>query len=183
MPPSKVMIIRHAEKPMPGGPETGVDRDGNQDPEALIVRGWQRSGALARLFAPVDGHFHSGALACPASIFAPGIGPGSQSKRPWQTLQPLSELLGLEISDACLKGEEQELAAAILRQDGVVLVAWEHKAIPAVLAGVTGHSVASPGWPEDRFDIILVLDRTSSGWTLTQVPQMLLKGDRRDLLV
>jgi len=32
-----------------------VDINGNQDPESLIPQGWQRAGALAAFFDPVDG--------------------------------------------------------------------------------------------------------------------------------
>ena len=47
MPPkaSKIMIIRHAEKPT--GQQDGVDESGTSSPHHLIVRGWQRAGALA----------------------------------------------------------------------------------------------------------------------------------------
>ena len=49
---AKIMIVRHAEKPSDDGTILGVDADGKDNPEELIVRGWQRSGALVRLFAP-----------------------------------------------------------------------------------------------------------------------------------
>src|ERR1700710_1727263 len=55
MPPTKVMIIRHAEKP--GDGRDGIGPDGKPDTESLTVPGWRRSGALVRFFAPVDGHF------------------------------------------------------------------------------------------------------------------------------
>jgi hypothetical protein len=57
----------------------------------------------------------------------------------------------------------------------VVLVSWEHKAIHQIVTGLGGPR--SPDWPDDRFDMVFVLDRTGAGWDLTQVPQMLLAGD------
>jgi hypothetical protein len=51
MAPHKLMIIRHAKKAVEGRPGIGVDYEGMPDPENLTVRGWQRSGALARFFA------------------------------------------------------------------------------------------------------------------------------------
>ena len=51
---SKIMVIRHAEKP---DGSVGVMPDGSADPEALTPTGWQRAGALVGLFAPPDGHF------------------------------------------------------------------------------------------------------------------------------
>jgi len=41
---TKVMIIRHAEKPV--GQINGIDESGNQDSNSLIPQGWQRPGAL-----------------------------------------------------------------------------------------------------------------------------------------
>jgi hypothetical protein len=34
-----------------------------------------------------------------------------------------------------------------------------------------------PDWPDDRFDMVFVLDRAGDGWNLTQVPQMLFADD------
>ena len=50
MPASIIMVIRHAEKPDSGN--VGVQLDGSQDADSLIVQGWQRAGALAVLFDP-----------------------------------------------------------------------------------------------------------------------------------
>jgi hypothetical protein len=41
---SKIMVIRHAEKPDDAGTISGIDVNGNQDREELTVRGWQRAG-------------------------------------------------------------------------------------------------------------------------------------------
>jgi broad specificity phosphatase PhoE len=52
MPTRKIMVIRHAEKALPGGVISGVNEAGGPDPNSLSVRGWQRAGALAKLLAP-----------------------------------------------------------------------------------------------------------------------------------
>jgi hypothetical protein len=67
---SKVMIIRHGEKPQPGEPELGVDENGNVDKNELIVRGWQRAGALARFFLPKDDEPTDAPLSKPTYLFA-----------------------------------------------------------------------------------------------------------------
>jgi broad specificity phosphatase PhoE len=180
MPPTKVMIIRHAEKPMPG--KAGVDKDGEQDGEALIVRGWQRAGALARFFAPRDGHFQAPGIGRPQTIYAPRVETKSESRRPKQTVEPLAKLIGIDISDEFRKGRESELVADVLGRDGIVLISWEHKAIAGIVEGIGGRDIVPPVWAEDRFDMVLVLDRINGGWTLSQVPQMLLAGDRDDPL-
>jgi hypothetical protein len=91
---TKIMIIRHAEKPerQDEGP-SGVSLEGVHDPEELIVPGWQRAGALARFFAPRDGHFVDVQLATPQVIFASKIAHHSHSLRPKHTVQPLADLL------------------------------------------------------------------------------------------
>jgi len=55
---TKIMIIRHAEKPSEDGLTNGVNMSGTKDPEDLIVRGWQRAGAL---LTPA---YHSDRFAC-----------------------------------------------------------------------------------------------------------------------
>ncbi|MBL6617311.1 MAG: hypothetical protein ISP45_25085, partial [Reyranella sp.] len=45
---SVILVIRHAEKP--DGVALGVDENGVIDEQSLIVRGWQRAGALVGLF-------------------------------------------------------------------------------------------------------------------------------------
>jgi hypothetical protein len=181
MAPTKIMLIRHAEKPGKDRSEAGVGKRGNRSSKDLTVRGWQRAGALARFFAPRDGRFVSPALARPTSIFAAGVGPRSRSRRARQTVEPLAELIGVEITDTFLKGQERDLCTALLSHDGVALVAWEHKEIAAIVDSLAG-GVAAPSWPEDRFDVVLVLDRAADGWALTQAPQLLLAGDRSDPL-
>src|ERR1017187_8667252 len=84
-PPDVIYIIRHGEKPAdppPAGPghsppaplaPFGVDDQGNQDPQSLLPRGWQRSGALAVLFDPVLGTRQAG-LQTPPALLSPSFG-------------------------------------------------------------------------------------------------------------
>src|ERR1035438_9555441 len=53
-PPTKIMIIRHAEKPpKKGGVPLDVQENGEPgNGKSLIVSGWQRAGALNAFFAP-----------------------------------------------------------------------------------------------------------------------------------
>ena len=69
--PTKIMIIRHGEKPMDKHvPPYGVTPDGEHDWESLTVQGWLRAGAVQFLFAPLSGKFVSPNLATPSAIFA-----------------------------------------------------------------------------------------------------------------
>ena len=87
---SKIMIIRHAEKPGDDGLIAGVSQDGAPDSKELIVRGWQRSGALVCLFAPTAGSFSHALLATPEVIFASGVAKHSDSLRPQHTILALA---------------------------------------------------------------------------------------------
>jgi len=88
-----ILIIRHADKPEPGG----VDAVGVPDKRSLTPRGWQRAGIWTELFAPSFGQ--QSVLPKPAAIFASapaskaeisaGNG-GSKSRRPLETISALA---------------------------------------------------------------------------------------------
>lgn len=174
-----IMLIRHAEKPLGDGPPFGVTDQGIVDRESLTPRGWQRAGALAGFFGGRPGA-SSSALPAPTHLFASQVGPQSSSRRPIQTLQPLAGRLGLAIHDGLVKADVARLAAAVLAIDGVVLVSWEHHLLPSLAAAIVGRPGLVPAvWPDDRFDLVWVLERVSSArdFAFRQVPQGLLAGD------
>ena|ERR1700761_6860565 len=184
---SKIMVIRHAEKPCSG--IAGVAETGEASARDLTVRGWQRAGALACLFAPVRGPLQSPLLARPEFIFASGAiggpeGGNSKSRRSQQTLVPLAALLGIEINTSFSKGEERALADAVQRCRGPVLVAWQHEYIAAIVNLITGTHAAPSAWPVDRFDMIFVLSLNPADgkYSFEQVPQCLLAGDSANLI-
>ena len=177
MPTTMIMLIRHAEKP---NEAAGVMPDGTPNPEALTAKGWQRADALVGLFVPPGGRFTDPHLATPQTIFASGIGTHSKSLRPQQTVTPLAPKLGLSINTSYPKGNEVGLVATATTIGGIVLIAWEHEAIPEIAdLLVAGKQSIPQHWPGDRFDEVWVFDRpTGSGeWSFTQVPQRLLPGD------
>jgi hypothetical protein len=176
MPTSKIMLIRHAEKPE--GDYVGVSAKGKEKDEELIVRGWQRSGALVRLFAPRNGQFVDPHLAQPKAIFASGIGEHSNSMRPQHTVLELATLLKITLDLKFPKGDETDLAKAAAAATGPVLIAWEHEDIPAIVNAIAGNNTTCPQkWDGSRFDLVWVLDQKAGGWSFAQVPQLLLSGD------
>ncbi|MGB8415631.1 phosphoglycerate mutase family protein [Paraburkholderia sp.] len=178
MAPERIMFIRHAEKP-DASEGTGIEADGKADDESLAVRGWQRAGALARFFCPVD-EKHAERLT-PATVFAAGNGPASKSKRSMQTVTPLVALLQatsqVKYITAYLKDDGAALMTDVLTQSGIVLIAWEHKVLPPLIGHVPGAPAVPATWPENRFDVVWILDRKADGWTFSQRPQLLLAGD------
>lgn len=180
------MLIRHAEKPADEPPPHGVTLHGEHDKEALSVRGWTRAGALAVLFAPANGAFAQPAFATPNVIYAMGIGPGSESARPQQTVAPLVEKLGAraQTNFYFLKGQEKELIASVLDQEGVVLVCWEHErlahAARHIPLSANNREPIPEEWDAARYDDVWIFDRDedADGFIYSQVPQQLLGGDQ-----
>lgn len=174
MPASQIMIIRHAEKPIPGKVH-GVRARGQPDDASLTALGWQRAGALAGFFEKP----RTPAVRRPDHLFAVrfDISDTDGSRRSKQTLRPLARLLGLAINDRFGKEQEGRLAQALERLNGVVLIAWSHETIPRLASRLAPGLPVPIRWPDDRFDLVWVFDRTERRLAFSQVAQRLLAGD------
>ena len=181
---SKIMIIRHAEKPGEGSPHRGVTFDGSHDKHELTVRGWQRAAALVRLFIPAADVEHCPGLATPRSIFASAVTDFSPSLRAQRTVEALAAALNITVDAQHANGEERYLTAAALAAPGPVLIAWHHNHIALLARLITGPEMHFPEWPDDRFDLVWVLDRADVGspWTFSQVPQCVIHDDPTDII-
>jgi hypothetical protein len=179
------MLIRHAEKPVPADPTSkpptpaydGIDIYGQQDKDSLIPQGWQRAGALIGLFSSSTGPFP-----VPQFLYAPNNFGNGTSKRPYETITPLSQKLGLPINPpktGYSKSDYTTMLESATSCNGVVLIAWEHGEIPNLAAWLLGNDSA-PKWPANRFDVVWVFDLTPAGtsYALSQAPQLLLAGDQ-----
>ena len=196
---TKLMIIRHAEKPPQpplAPPPFGITADGNQDPESLTARGWQRAGALVSFFCPPqEGVRPNKAIALPAFVYISATKPasdngktGSKSKRPEETVTPLLEKLGAAAQRnlTFTKGEEETMIQSAMGCSGVVLISWQHEKIP-VIGQFIPTNPATPvpqEWPNDpggnsRYDLVWVfdLDPTTHQYAFKQLFQNLLAGD------
>ncbi len=193
--PEVIMLIRHAEKPADG--VNGVTYAGKKSAESLTPFGWQRAGALCRLFG-------NGKLPSPDAIFASLDDDGQKgSLRPMQTVAPLAALLNgitdqeslfttppaptpkVPFDTGISKKQLNQLAMALVAKRGVVLVAWQHEAMADICAALGKLiSIANPQdiptiWPGERFDMVYRLKRRKDGsYKFRQVPQMLLPGDK-----
>lgn len=165
--PKRIMIIRHGEKPKKGF--IGLHVTGREDENSLIVHGWQRAGALAEIFKEDMKPDHI--FACFKS---------EHSQRALDTVTPLADLLRLEINVSIKKGEEKKMAEEAMKCKGTVLISWEHHAIHLIANEITSSPVPSI-WPDDRFDIIYILDKTNDGYSFKQRPQLVLNGDQSQI--
>ncbi len=140
---TKIMVIRHAEKPDTYGGQQyfGVDQTGDVAGSAgakhLVTLGWERAGALVTLFAPPWGP--KSPLATPGFLFAadPESKSGDADKsdagpsqRPFETLTALAAALNLIIDASHKKNHFDKMVAAALACEGAVLIAWQHEDIP-----------------------------------------------------
>jgi hypothetical protein len=140
---TKVMVIRHAEKPdsYNNVQYAGVNNlgtvCGDSGVKHLVTFGWERAGALVTLFAPPWGP-KTPDLATPQFLFASNPNAkdgddksdGGPSQRPYETLTPLAAKLDLTINKNFSKKHYSEMVEAALQSDGVVLIAWRHEDIP-----------------------------------------------------
>ena len=175
---TKIMLVRHGEKPDRHESIHGIDSKGEHDRNELSTRGWQRSGALVRFFNPSNGKFVHPALDRPNFIFAESPFGHAKTERALNTVSALADSLRINVNLKHDKGAEKKLVKDVLSKRGVVLVSWEHKEILDIANMILGSKKASPQkWPGSRFDMVWVLDKHGKGWKLTQVPQLLLPGD------
>lgn len=188
---TRIMVLRHAEKPGTyGGTQyDGVNLTGDiagaDGSKHLIVTGWQRAGALVTLFAPPWGP--KAGLDTPAHLFAsdPESDGGQAddagpSQRPYETLTALAARLNLSTDTHYKKSHYDKMVAKALAKDGAVLIAWQHEDIalqtksgqPGISQSILTQTQTPAGkfdipktWPSGpqgaRYDLVFVFDRPS----------------------
>ena len=184
---TKIMIIRHAEKPTttPPPPTNGVTITGTPDKDSLIPVGWQRAGALVALFSPSEGPLQNSDLATPQFIYATSTS-DVEGNRPEETITPLAEKLGMVPNKSFANSQEEEAATSAISCNGDVLICWPHGKIPKLASFIplssNNKNPIPSSWPSTRFDVVFVfdLDTNSGGYTFSQVPQLLLYQDSPD---
>ncbi|MGD0190789.1 MAG: histidine phosphatase family protein [Rhizomicrobium sp.] len=178
-----LLIIRHAEKLGEAWPGPGLTDAGVSDDKSLVIRGWQRAGAWAALFGAGLGGAN---YPKPARIYAATPGQDDKdnkgaSKRPFETICALAPRLGITADTSFGLGDEAALMAKVLGQSGVVLIAWEHKAIAGLIVPKIPVASGTPPdkWPGDRFDVVLRFDRAAGAtkFAYRQLFPCLLSGD------
>jgi len=177
---TKIMLIRHAEKPAKDGAPFGITAKGERSKESLEVRGWQRAGALANLLASTNGRLQHPSLAKPQFLFASKALRRRGSRRPVETVTPLAQKLAVRINSSFQRAEIESMVEEALLCNGVVLICWQREYIPEIASLILGNDRTAPTtWPEDCYDIIWVFDLLPSRtkYSFKQVPQKLLAGD------
>jgi hypothetical protein len=170
---TKLMVIRHAEKPDKLAGIAGITEAGVPDKDELTAKGWQRAGALVRFFNPSAASLHSG-IAIPGAIYATPPTDDEPSRRPLSTVAPLAAALALPVRINFPLHREADLISDALGAAAAVLICWHHERIPKLVAHL---GIGIEDWPAPVFDRVLVFDRAGSAWTKSSVQQHLLPGD------
>jgi hypothetical protein len=164
MPPSRILIVRHGEKP--GDP--GQDQPGDGDD--LSTRGFARAAAMAFVLTEKFGPFDY--------LFAAAR--SHHSNRPIETLAPLSAQIRMDINDEYADDNYQNVANQLLSNGDYrgksVLVCWHHGKIPKLAAALGVLNPPNP-WPAEIFDRIWIMTFTGNTVIFDNKPQSILFGD------
>lgn len=178
MAPTKIMIIRHGEKPEPDASDKGVaPSGGGSDPANLTAKGWKRAEKLVSFFVDAD----APGIATPTVIFA--CKPTPDSRRPQETILPLVKALWDDASRPrhfntdIDRDDFTDLATEVKASKGVCLICWEHHRIPDIAARFPHIPASSGKWPGCRFDVVWVFDAHGGRWAFSQTPENLLHDD------
>lgn len=165
--PAQVIIIRHAEKPANGN--------------SLSTKGRERAAALAPYFMETKELLTYGT---PVAIYAMASSKDHPSKRPIETVTPLSEQLKIPLKTAYARNEYKKMAEEIKNAPeyagNTVLVCWEHDVIPE-MARAFGALQTPAKWQSDIFDRNWIITFSNTGRaSFLNMPQQLLFGDTQN---
>jgi hypothetical protein len=132
----RIVLIRHAEKPLNG--------------DNLSCIGFNRSLKLVGLLKEKFG--------IPDYIFVPSPGTGKQTKnlRMLQTALPLATKYNLAINTKYAVKDVNQMAKEVSKRLGTILVIWEHNQLPA-LARALGVQTSELHWASDDYDSIWII--------------------------
>lgn len=192
-PPTKIMLIRHAEKPPDPPNKSGpwdIKEDGTSGKgHSLIVAGWERAGALIGFFAPYKTVPAKSKIATPDYIYASN--PKGETERPCETVTPLARWLKYTPGSPRfnlsydIDKDENKLADDVLQHSGSVLICWEHNNIIKIVGKINEkypisnyEELKKHPWP-DIFNLVWVLDydHKQNQYTWTHTHQHLMPDD------
>lgn len=133
--PQKIIIIRHGEKPDKG--------------DNLSCEGLNRSLQLPDVLYKKYG--------VPNAIFVPSLdmGRSTNGARMYQTIVPFAVKYNLKIDTKYDADDIKDIADAVEKQSGTVLLVWEHKAISKIVKALGINNVQK--WDDNDFDSIWII--------------------------
>lgn len=161
--PAQIIILRHAEKPA------------NDDEVHLSERGRERARALAPWISTNAVFQRHGP---PVALFAARAISRNHSRRPAETLSPLSSQLHLPILTPFAAKEHAALAAEIMKNpayDGrTVVICWVHDYLPEL---AQDFGAKARKWDNEIYDRVWLITFDKGKAALKNLPQRLLPGD------
>jgi hypothetical protein len=132
----KLVFIRHAERPENG--------------DNLSCKGLNRSLLLPAVLYRKFGK--------PTSVYVPALKASEKTKhaRMFQTISPFAIKYNLNVNSTYEADDDQDLAKALLKESGTVIIVWEHHNIRAIIDRL-GISSGNTKWPDADFDSIRIL--------------------------
>ncbi|GFF48321.1 hypothetical protein IFM58399_08271 [Aspergillus lentulus] len=129
-----VYLIRHGEKPSDGG-------------NGLSAQGLERAQCLRNILGSASS-YNIGYIMAQT--------PKSDGKRarPYETVEPLAEDLGLTVDTSCDRDDPKCVRDAVegYTGSGNILICWEHDALTDIVDKLGDDD--APSYPDDRFDLI-----------------------------
>jgi hypothetical protein len=133
----RVVIIRHAEKPLNG--------------DNLTCQGLNRSLHLPAVIFSKFG--------IPKYTYTPSLGLGTATvhARMFETVIPLAVKYNLVINSQFSEINSAGVAADIIGKEGTVLLVWEHRAIPSIVRSLGVHNFTLT-WGDNDYDSIWIIN-------------------------
>ena len=143
----KLVFIRHAERPDNG--------------DNLNCKGFNRSTMLPALLYKKFG--------LPTSIYIPSLNTGKSTKhsRMFQTISPFAIKYNLPLNSKFEETDYKDIAHSLLKEDGTVLIVWEHNTIIPIL-DYLGLKTKNLDWPDSDFDSIWIVTFKNGSAVLTK---------------
>lgn len=132
----RLVFIRHAERPDNG--------------DNLSCKGLNRSLLLPSVLYKKFGK--------PTAVYVPALKSSENTKhaRMFQTISPFAIKYNLNINSSYEADDDKDLAKALLKETGTVIIVWEHHNIRSIIDRL-GVSSGNSKWPDADFDSIRIL--------------------------
>lgn len=129
-----VYLIRHGEKPA-------------DDSNGLSAAGVERSQCLPKVFGTASA-YNIG------YIMAQTYEEDGSRKRPYDTVKPLADSLGLTVDIGCDRDDPDCVQKRVENYNGKgnILICWEHKKLTDIVKALGDKD--APKYPSDHFDLI-----------------------------
>jgi len=149
----KLVFIRHAERPENG--------------DNLSCKGINRSLSLPAVLYKKFGK--------PEVLYVPSVKSSARTKhaRMFQSISPFAIKYNLNINSSYEADDDKNLAKALLKESGTVIIVWEHKNIRPIIEKL-GVISGNTEWPDSDFDSIRIVTYSKGKAVMTKDKEAIL---------